>query len=177
MRIKKLLRLTEGSISLEAMLTFPPFAALLVFFFCLYRLAAIELAIQSAATESTRLAAHHWAITELATEAIPAGWQDSLNAQLTALPPALQSWGTSTGLNWAEEALKPSFKALVIEHAEGPFRTERLTVEEVELPTAENGDRLSLTVGYDVRLPVPFMERHWNIRVNASERVWRLKGR
>lgn len=174
----------RGSMTLEAAVMMPAFAAVMAVFVFLIRLVMTESALQSVAAESVKqlsgaLVPFEEQLKEagrLYGELDPDNWAFIPEPAKPFLA-GMGAWRELTGeaLQTAlSEGLKPVVWSNVPESWKGRLiHKERLRLEEVAIPHLNDPDnRFGFVLVYEVPVPIPFMNRIIEIRKGCYERVW-----
>lgn len=187
------LRGEKGGISVEASLAMPLFLLLVLFLVCVVKLSAVQMALQSAVSQTVRQAAATMYAAYLAADAADsdneavnmpmADWPDAAAEIAGWLPEPAGSvisaamkgdWGPARDLAATElgrEAIEPLIRRFA-DAAE--LEPERVRLSRLSLP--DLNDRrdayLRLEVSYEFPIKVPFLNRPIVLKEAAAERVW-----
>jgi len=186
----------SGSVTLEAAIALPAFLLFAMLIILLVKTAIASMALQSALTQTVRLAASAWYPIHLAQTAAAtdkeehAGQENAGPGDAGKLEDVLETIGEygdylpSPLKEWAEamadgkralqeEAAKRIFGSLALSLSDsGVLDTDRFRIAHVELPRPDNGQQLTLEGEYRLPFRVPFANRPLVIRAAAAERVW-----
>ncbi|MFD1957352.1 TadE family protein [Paenibacillus thailandensis] len=187
----------QGSIVLEASLVMPLLLIVLVFFIVMIRLCAVQLAVQSAASQTARQIAAHMRPVELSYQ--------QASGMLSSMPVPVQGeladWGSlaAEAAEWlpdpagsiASAALRGDWQPLanaaatelgrtvveplLREYADGAvLDADRLRLAKLTLPDLKDKEEPYITVAAEYEIPfrLPFAGTSITLREQASERVW-----
>jgi hypothetical protein len=190
---KKQVSCEAGGITLETAMVMPVFLLLVFFLLFLVQTSWVTMAVNSALSQSVRMAASAWyPISQLKGD-VPSGgsqegapdWDGKLSGvQETIaefghwLPAPLNDWSHQLAEgNWTleQQAAKQTFRQLTLGLADSKIvKPGRLTLTSVNVPEDHNPSRAFVTVEAEYRLPfqVPFSNRALVIRTSAKERAW-----
>ncbi|MCQ6559122.1 TadE/TadG family type IV pilus assembly protein [Paenibacillus mendelii] len=185
-----------GGIVLEASLIMPIVLMVIVFFICLIRLSAVQMALHGAASQVTRQAAAHMYPVALAAEQFAKSAPSQTNAAqplpgVETVAGALEAWlpqpagpllAAAVKGDWqgvgnavAAEAGRAALEPLLRQAAEGGLLSpERLRLQHLSLPDLPSGSSayIRVQVEYSFPLGLPFMRKTLLLREQAEERVW-----
>ncbi|HUC91585.1 MAG TPA: TadE/TadG family type IV pilus assembly protein [Paenibacillus sp.] len=188
------LRDERGSMALEASIVLPVFLFALLLLIFMIRLAALQMALQDAASQASRLTAAHIRPAALAAGGaagslpalpqLPLGDIGPLAAELARrLPePAGPLVAAALEGDWKpvrEAAATPLaatvFEPLARELAESSvLSAERVSLHSLSLPDLQQREEpyVRLVLAYEIPLGLPFTKRYIRITASAEERVW-----
>ena len=174
----------------------PVFLLFAMLIILLVKTAIASMALQSALTQTARLAASVWYPIHQAQTAAPADQQghagqgnagtgetgkledvlETIGEYEDYLPSPLKEWAEALadgGRALQEEAATQIFGSLAVSLSDTDvLDTRRFRLAHVELPNPDNGQRLTLEGEYRLPFRVPFTNRPLVIRAAAAERVW-----
>lgn len=188
----------QGSIVLEAALVMPLLLIVLVFFIVLIRLCAVQLAVQSAASQTVRQIASHIRPAELAFQQVSDKLPDEL---LEPAQEELSDWSSiaAEAAEWlpdpagsiASAALQGDWQPLenmaatelgrsvvepvLKEYADSAMLdADLLRLSSLTLPDLKNKEEPYLTIAVEYEFPfrLPFVDQPFVLKEQASERVW-----
>ncbi|NIK66677.1 TadE/TadG family type IV pilus assembly protein [Paenibacillus sp. BK720] len=187
----------DGSMVLEAALVMPLFLMILMLFIVMIRLCAVQMALQSAASQTVRQMATHIRPADLtfqkASSSIPdlgsiglplPDWGGAIAKEAAGWLPAPADALASAVLegNWqpaadaaATELGRSAVEPLLRQFAdEAVLEKERLRLSRLSLPDLKEKQKPYLTIEaqYEFPLSLPFLDRKIVLREQASERVW-----
>ncbi|WP_201006280.1 TadE/TadG family type IV pilus assembly protein [Paenibacillus glycanilyticus] len=187
----------KGSMVLEAALVMPLLLMILLLFITMIRLCAVQMALQSAASQTVRQIATHIRPADLtfqkASSSIPdfgsiglklPDWGGAIAKEAAGWLPAPADALASAALegNWqpvtdaaATELGRTAVEPLLRQFAdEAVLEKERLGLSHLSLPDLKEKQEPYLTIEaeYEFPLSLPFLNRKIVLREQASERVW-----
>ncbi len=180
----------RGGIVLEASLILPLFMSFILAFIMLIQISLIELALQSAVSESVKTISANIYPVKLIADKVKDNVES--NESYTKIIETMQQvfafhTSTSDSKGWVEQfidyfsktffvpARNYFFSSMVYYFANHQIlERDRLQVVQVEVPDIINGTDpfFGIEVQYKYRLPVPFLSREIILSKRAYERVW-----
>lgn len=196
-RLNQARKREDGSIVLEAALVMPLLLIILCLFIVLIRLCAVQMALQSTASQTVRQIATHIRPADLAfqkaSSSIPnlgsislplPDWGGKIAAEAAEWLPAPAGALASAVLegNWqpvkdaaATEIGRMAVEPLLLQFAdEAVLEKDRLKLSRLSLPDLKEKEKPYLTIEaeYTFPLSMPFLNKKIVLREQASERVW-----
>lgn len=185
MRLCTLHRDRSGSMVVEAAIVIPVFLALILSFIAWIKLASTDIALQTAASESVKQIAAHYALLEPLEETSQNVWAKGKSDLLSLLP---EGWLNAVDqleaaqFNDVEAAaaartkvmvLKPLAKKLLTRYADKQLlQPDSLSISKLELSGAGLNEFIAMQVEYQYALTLPFIEKKIVLQKNVIERVW-----
>lgn len=171
---------------IEAAIVLPVFLTFILAFVTWIQIALIDTALQSAASETTKQIAAHYAILDPMQQKTQDVWLEGKQKLLSSMPEDWQSI-----VDQIESSIPASAEADVISkltgtmfmplaqllcdrYADGSLlKKEQLTISQLEMPQQMGrSPYISLQVQYRYSLVIPFIERTLLLEKTATERVW-----
>ncbi|MFD1017674.1 TadE/TadG family type IV pilus assembly protein [Thalassobacillus hwangdonensis] len=185
-----MLKREDGSITLEAAMILPFFLLFVVFLATLIRIAVVEMTIEETVSETTEMVATHaYPITFI--DSSPQNFVDRhlkgismkqvtlsnveklVNAKL---PSITIDGGSDFVQSLSYEKLNPIIQESFEKKLDGSiFDSSKLKVVDIEIPSDINGGKdsyLGLTVQYEMKAFIPFIERNIVLKKRGVERLW-----
>jgi hypothetical protein len=182
MRIHKC---SKGSITLEAALILPFFIAFVILLICMIKLSSMQIALQTAVSETTKLVATSIYPVSKGYNAIQSGldeigsFQDTLSSSPVDTIPLGQLTSEIDSLITDDllADLKPGniIATEIIKHFadESVLDKGDLKVEVIEFDFPSQGDgNIILEGAYTFDLPVPFLNKEITLKARSAERMW-----
>ncbi|MFC0526022.1 hypothetical protein ACFFGV_20820 [Pontibacillus salicampi] len=186
-----MLKNDNGSITLEAAMILPFFLLFAVFLATIIRIGVLEIAMEETVSHTTEIAATHayvaTFINEGPREAVDKRIKNFTENQVPVaevekrLNLSLRESDFIPGdMEYLEDITKSKLEPVVRDKfnsilGSSMFNASELQIEELELPANNNGGKdsiISITLTYEMKAVVPFVNKDIVIKNQGAERVW-----